>query len=75
MPRVWEKIEEKMKAAGAQVTGLKKKLATWAKRVGFEGSMAKQTGGKVPGGFGLANKYTSFVHLEPNENQIGFQKS
>ena len=31
MPRVWEKIAEKMKAVGASITGAKKKLSTWAK--------------------------------------------
>lgn len=28
VPRVWEKIEEKMRSLGAQATGTKKKIAT-----------------------------------------------
>ncbi|EDQ85947.1 uncharacterized protein MONBRDRAFT_38583 [Monosiga brevicollis MX1] len=56
VPRVWEKIEEKMRIVGAQSTGLKKKIATWAKRKGMEASMADQRGERRPSGFGLANK-------------------
>lgn len=41
VPRVWEKIMEKMMQAGKDTKGLKKKLVTWAKDVGFRGSMAK----------------------------------
>mmetsp|Transcript_55968 Transcript_55968/g.109538 ORF Transcript_55968/g.109538 Transcript_55968/m.109538 type:complete len:713 (+) Transcript_55968:202-2340(+) len=33
VPRVWEKIEEKMKAVGAATTGVKKAVAEWAKGV------------------------------------------
>jgi hypothetical protein len=31
VPRVWEKIHEKIMAAGASTTGMKKNIATWAK--------------------------------------------
>tara|TARA_R110002050_G_scaffold22730_3_gene61828 strand:+ start:122 stop:295 length:174 start_codon:yes stop_codon:yes gene_type:complete len=31
VPRVWEKIQEKMAAIGATTTGMKKTIATWAK--------------------------------------------
>lgn len=57
VPRVWEKIEEKMKATGAQASPTKKKIAAWAKKIGYKASIAKQTGGKMPGKFWLANKY------------------
>lgn len=33
VPRVYEKIHEKMTAIGSQITGLKKMIATWAKNV------------------------------------------
>lgn len=32
VPRVWEKIHEKMVNIGAQTTGLKKMIATWGKQ-------------------------------------------
>ncbi len=34
VPRVWEKIQSKMQAAASQITGVKKRLATWAKAQG-----------------------------------------
>ncbi|GBG24983.1 Long-chain-fatty-acid--CoA ligase ACSBG2, partial [Hondaea fermentalgiana] len=45
VPRVWEKIAEKLKAVGAQTTGLKKKLSTTAKKKGLEHQLALQLGG------------------------------
>jgi long-chain-fatty-acid--CoA ligase ACSBG len=56
VPRVWEKFQEAMKAIGAQTTGLKLKIATWAKAKGLQGSMAIQRGESVPWGWWLANK-------------------
>ena len=56
VPRVWEKIEEKMKSVGAQTTGLKKKIGTWAKRKGLSGSYRIQRGQSTPAGWGVANK-------------------
>lgn len=35
VPRVWEKIYERMQEAGAQVGGVKKAVATWAKYHGL----------------------------------------
>jgi long-subunit acyl-CoA synthetase (AMP-forming) len=41
VPRVFEKIEEKIKAAaGASLSWLKTKLVTWAKEIGFEATLA-----------------------------------
>ena len=36
--RVWEKFHEKMEAAAAEVTGIKKKIGRWARSVSFEGN-------------------------------------
>jgi long-chain-fatty-acid--CoA ligase ACSBG len=36
VPRVWEKIAEKLQAIGAKTTGLKKIIATWAKGKGLK---------------------------------------
>lgn len=57
VPRVWEKFAEKVKAAGASTTGIKKKIAIWAKSKGLKGEMALQTGGSgyLPCGYSLAN--------------------
>jgi long-chain-fatty-acid--CoA ligase ACSBG len=45
VPRVWEKVSETMKAAGAKVEGLQKKVAVWAKGKGLEFAKNCQVGG------------------------------
>jgi len=45
VPRVWEKIAEKMKAVGAKTTGIKKTIATWAKAKGLDHQKNCQLGG------------------------------
>ena len=44
VPRVWEKIQAGIQAAGAQGSPLKKKIAAWARRVGLAGGYAAQRG-------------------------------
>ncbi len=56
VPRVWEKIQTKMQAAGAQNTGLKKKIATWARKVGLEAGFAIQKGEPAPLSYAIAKK-------------------
>jgi long-chain-fatty-acid--CoA ligase ACSBG len=63
VPRVWEKMQEKIMAVGAQTKGLKKKIATWAKGVGLKEAQRSQLTAesansfiKVPFGYRLAKK-------------------
>jgi len=56
VPRVWEKIQAKMMAAGAQNSALKKKIATWARKKGLAGTYAFQAGRPMPALHGLAEK-------------------
>ncbi|PHJ15636.1 very long-chain acyl [Cystoisospora suis] len=60
VPRVWEKIELKLKEIAAQrgSTGLKKRIADWAKDVGYRGTDALLTGkdGAVPTTFPIVMK-------------------
>ncbi len=56
VPRVWEKIQAKMVAAGAQNPPLKKKIAAWARSVGLASGYAEQGGRGKPLFYGLANK-------------------
>jgi len=44
VPRVWEKIEEKMKAVGAENTGIMKAIGDWAKVQGLAGNYSKVAG-------------------------------
>jgi len=57
VPRVWEKIAEKMKAVGAATKGAKKAIATWAKGKGLEHARNCELGGNgaYPYGYGVAN--------------------
>jgi long-subunit acyl-CoA synthetase (AMP-forming) len=48
VPRVWEKMQAAIQAAGAQNTGLKKKIAAWARGVGLAGGRADQEGRPRP---------------------------
>lgn len=56
VPRVWEKIQAKMMAAGAQNTGLKKAIAKWARKVGAQALQARERGEAPPLSYGLADK-------------------
>ena len=44
VPRVWEKMQDSMQTAGRSITGLKKKISTWAKGVGKKANYAKMLG-------------------------------
>lgn len=56
VPRVWEKIQEKMVQMGRSNTGIKAMLGRWAKSVGTENSRMQQfgAGGGHPFGYGCA---------------------
>jgi long-subunit acyl-CoA synthetase (AMP-forming) len=56
VPRVWEKMQAGIQAAGAQNSGLKKKIAAWARKVGAEGGRAEQEGRPKPFLYPLAHK-------------------
>jgi len=56
VPRVWEKMQAAIQAAGAQNTGLKKKIAAWARGVGLAGGRADQEGRPKPILYPVANQ-------------------
>lgn len=56
VPRVWEKIGESIQVVVSSQRGLKSKIASWAKHVGFKGNYTKQSGGSgTPFGWSIAN--------------------
>jgi long-chain-fatty-acid--CoA ligase ACSBG len=63
VPRVWEKIAEKLQAVGAATTGLKKKLSTTAKAKGLAASMNQQLGGNgsTPFLYGIYSKLLAVI--------------
>jgi long-subunit acyl-CoA synthetase (AMP-forming) len=56
VPRVWEKMQAGIQAAGAQNSGLKKKIAAWARGVGAAAGRAEQEGKAKPFLYPLARK-------------------
>jgi len=56
VPRVWEKIQAKMVAAGQENPWPKKKIAAWARKKGLAGGYAHQRGKAYPPLYGLADK-------------------
>mmetsp|Transcript_66849 Transcript_66849/g.169564 ORF Transcript_66849/g.169564 Transcript_66849/m.169564 type:complete len:745 (+) Transcript_66849:51-2285(+) len=58
VPRVFEKMQAKMMAVGASITGIKKTIATWAKEKGLAYARNLQLGGSQakPMFYGLADK-------------------
>lgn len=56
VPRVWEKMQEKMKAAGAKASPMRSSIAAWAKSIGLRYNYSAMIGeNQVPWGFTLAN--------------------
>ncbi|XP_010003883.1 PREDICTED: long-chain-fatty-acid--CoA ligase ACSBG2 [Chaetura pelagica] len=55
VPRVWEKMEEKMKSVGAKSSTLRRKVAAWAKGVGLQTNLKRMNGcSELPMNFRLA---------------------
>lgn len=74
VPRVWEKIADKVKAVGATTKGLKKKVATFAKAKGLKHALACQLGGngKVPSHYGIAEKIQKKIKMTLGLDQCVF---
>lgn len=55
VPRVWEKIQEKMMAVGKQNGYVKRWISAWARDIGLRGNLALMNGESVPYGWALAD--------------------
>lgn len=55
VPRVWEKIQAKIQAKGAQNGAIKKMISSWARGKGLQAGYAMQRGEPLPFGYGIAN--------------------
>lgn len=56
VPRVWEKIQERIEAVGRAGSPLRKRIARWARRVGLAGGYASQEGRPIPFTYSLADR-------------------
>jgi len=72
VPRVYEKIQEKMMEIGKKNTGLKKKVGDWAKASSFEHHQATFDG--LPGN-SLNYKIAKKVVLSKVHQQLGFERT
>jgi len=56
VPRVWEKIQDKMVETAKGLSDLKKSISSWAKEVGLEAGYNEQKGKSKPWGYFFANQ-------------------
>jgi long-subunit acyl-CoA synthetase (AMP-forming) len=56
VPRVWEKVQAGIQAAGAQASPVRRRIAAWARGVGLAGGYADQEGRPRPRIYGLADR-------------------
>ncbi len=56
VPRVWEKIQARIQAAGAQAGPVRRRIVAWARGVGLAGGYADQEGRPRPWSYGLADR-------------------
>jgi long-subunit acyl-CoA synthetase (AMP-forming) len=56
VPRVWEKVQAGIQAAGAQSSPLRRRIVAWARGVGLAGGDAAQQGRRRPWSHGIADR-------------------
>jgi long-subunit acyl-CoA synthetase (AMP-forming) len=56
VPRVWEKVQAGIQAAGAHAGPVRRRIAAWARKVGLAGGYADQEGRSRPWSYGLADR-------------------
>ena len=71
VPRVYEKMEEAIRAIAAKTGGFKRKLALWAKSLGYQGTMAALKKEGMPWGYCLANSLV----LSKVKQALGFDRT
>jgi long-chain-fatty-acid--CoA ligase ACSBG len=70
VPRVWEKVEAKLRDTVRTATGLKKSLLDWALEIGRDSHRSMQLGGDSRWGFSAAN----FLVWSKVRAQLGFDQ-
>ncbi|XP_045612661.1 long-chain-fatty-acid--CoA ligase ACSBG2 [Procambarus clarkii] len=75
VPRVWEKIYEKMKEKGAEVGALKKKLASWAKYHGLNYYNAIRDGRSLTMYESMANTLAKALIINKVKEALGMGRA
>lgn len=71
VPRVWEKIQARMEAAGAKSGPVRRRLVRWARGVGLTGGRAQQRGEPLPTGWWLAQRLV----FSKVRDRLGFDRT
>ncbi len=71
VPRVWEKIQARMVAAGASSPALRRMLVRWARKQGLKGGYAEQRGETKGLGYRLAEK----IVFRKARERLGFDRT
>lgn len=74
VPRVWEKMEEKLKEMGQKTTGVKKVLSTWAKQQGFAHCQQAQFGAIDENGSSWSYELARVLVLDKIKEALGLDK-
>jgi len=69
VPRVFEKIEERLKTIGQSITGVRRKMANWAKGVALKAHVKKEQGQSAPFGYTIAGMLLKKIRVE-----LGFDR-
>ncbi|OEH80278.1 hypothetical protein cyc_01147 [Cyclospora cayetanensis] len=70
VPRIWEKMEQKLREVGAKGSALRRRLSTAAKDIGYAGACALLEGRQPPLAFAAVNK----VLLHQVRKALGFDR-
>jgi long-chain-fatty-acid--CoA ligase ACSBG len=70
VPRVWEKIQEKMVAVGRSRGVLSRWIVWWAKYIGLSGSLSVMNGGSLPYGWTVAD----YLVFQSVRRSLGFDR-
>ncbi|XP_023331008.1 long-chain-fatty-acid--CoA ligase ACSBG2 [Eurytemora carolleeae] len=72
VPRVWEKVREKMLLVGKANTGIKKAVGIWAKKTGLEHNKARLSGRKSAK---LSYKLADKIVFSKIKDELGFSQT
>ena len=70
VPRVWEKMQEKMVEVGRSSGFMRRKIAAWAKDIGLRGNLSKMEGYVACSLFLLSSRVCSFFSFRNMWNQL-----
>ncbi|XP_037325581.2 long-chain-fatty-acid--CoA ligase ACSBG2 [Pungitius pungitius] len=74
VPRVWEKMQEKMKSVGAKSSTVRRKLASWAKDVGLQTNLTKMNPSEAAGRTPISYKIAKQLVFKKVRKALGLDR-